>query len=722
MILFNFFIAIFAIFISPHVFIYYRFQNIKYSLVIIYSFILSFTTIWIITLLSYYLNIPNSIIYYLATIIAVSSIIYMLKKQNIVKNNQKYNFIIWVLAIILLIPIFKYAGTGFTEWDSVVSWNRWGLELYNNIYHPIDAAYPLLIPSLYSIVYKIQGTNNIWWTAKIALFYLPLITLVLPLVLYKEYKNLAFIFIAILIYPYLLMDYTILGTVDMPVMIMGMLTLITMYAAEINKGNRDFEYYAYASLILAGIASITKQSGLAFILFDIIYVLLNLSYFQNKRKLLFFLILSSLYFLTFLSMYYINAVAGVTGNIDWLKSLSAKNFSDKVRLWYLFFSYPPNLSILKPVEKLFDLPRLMPYFMGFGVLVFLLVKDARKYNSISLLSFIFLIGGFFAWGKYASYHPRNSWWDHTFLIMFVSVNLHHFILWYQKKKIPPTLIYFLLILLTGIYFLTLDDKFADKKQRQFQTKLGRKYLIKEVVNLVHSKDKCLKIYTNDYMLHYNYYARGIQDRIISGGVDEDFLHKGIENQCKDGSYIVFRVATHKFPIWRKISKAIKEKKIIPNKKFGDIFYVKPYTTLPKDYFVDKTAFVKMKLINTDSNIRYKIDYITDFDTYYQVYAWAFIRDAQKDETQKYIVLTRNNETYIIATEEVRRVDVATNYKRKGLDTSGFQANIFKKDFKKGKYDISVLLIDKNKKQHIIKTEKSIIIKADTHEKDNPYGK
>lgn len=716
MILLNFFIGIFTIFISPQIFIYYRFQNIKYSLVLIYSFLLSFTGIWLITLLTYYLKIPNLLIYLLAITITISSIVYMYNHQNN-PNHRQYNFLIWGLSIILLIPLFNHAGSGFTEWDAVVSWNRWGIELYNNEYTPIHAAYPLLIPSLFSIIYKIQSTNDIWWTAKIALFYLPLITLVIAFSLYKDYQNKTFLFITIFIYPYLLMHSTIAGTVDMPVMIMGMLTLIVMYAAEINKETKEFEYYVYASLLLAGIASITKQSGLAFILFDFIYILLNLKYFQNKRRLILFAILAVSYFITFLSIYYLNAFTGVTGNIELLKSLSAHNFANKEILWNKFFSYPPNIPLFKPIENLLHIPPVMPYMMGLGFIMFIL-KDTRKYTSVSVLSVIFLIAGFFAWGKYASYHPRNSWWAHTFLIMFVSINFHHFVEWYKKKKLPSTLFYIPAILLSTIYFMTLNDTFAYKQQQLFQKKLGSEAMTKELVKIINTHKQCLNIYTNDFMLLYNYYSQDIQDHIISGEIDSTFLHKSVENTCEDGSYIVFRGSTLTYPIWRKeIAKLRKDKKILPYKNNAYIFYIPPYSTLSKDYFEDKTAIVNKQLSVADNKINYNIEFMHNMHTYHRIYGWAFLKNMPQSRSEKYIVLESKDKRYIIATEKVLRKDIANTFKNKNLITSGFKAYIFKKDLKNGDYRISILLIEKNKKQHLIKTNRSIIIN-ETRKKDN----
>lgn len=48
----------------------------------------------------------------------------------------------------------------FTDWDAVVSWNRWALELMGGDFHG-SRNYPLGIPSLYSILYVLCGSDNL---------------------------------------------------------------------------------------------------------------------------------------------------------------------------------------------------------------------------------------------------------------------------------------------------------------------------------------------------------------------------------------------------------------------------------------------------------------------------------------------------------------------------------------------------------------------------------
>ena len=59
MILFNAFIGICVIFISPQVFLYYKYKELKYSLILSFGIIISFTFSWIIFLIFYYFKIES---------------------------------------------------------------------------------------------------------------------------------------------------------------------------------------------------------------------------------------------------------------------------------------------------------------------------------------------------------------------------------------------------------------------------------------------------------------------------------------------------------------------------------------------------------------------------------------------------------------------------------------------------------------------------------------
>ena len=101
MILLNFFIGFFAIFIAPQIFIYYKYKDIKYSLVLIYGLIASFSISWILFLIIFYFKLPNIFIYAISILLSLSSFIYMYKKErkNVADNDNRH-YLIWIFTTI----------------------------------------------------------------------------------------------------------------------------------------------------------------------------------------------------------------------------------------------------------------------------------------------------------------------------------------------------------------------------------------------------------------------------------------------------------------------------------------------------------------------------------------------------------------------------------------------------------------------------------------------
>lgn len=564
MILIYFFIGFFAIFISPQIILYYKYNDIKHSLVLIYGLIISFSASWILFLITFYFNMGSTFLYVTSITVMIYSLFYMYKH----KRTSSYNeFVIWVLVLILMMPLLFHIGDGFRSWDAVVSWNRWAVELSNNEYHPLDAAYPILLPSLWSLIYKIQGTHEIWWTAKIALFVLPFLTLTTLLTLYKENKDNAFLFMIVFIYPYLVWEHSINGLMDMPVMLTGTLSLIVLYAAEINKGKKDFEYYIIAALLLAGISSIIKQAGVVFLIFNYVYILLHLKYFSNKKRLMLYIFLSLLYFVSYLSIYYQHH-SSVIGNLENLKDLSSKRaFEGKDihqtidYLWNRFFSYPSNIPWLDGILKPLKLPAITPFLILAGLLPFA-IKKLRKYRSISFMSALFFLIGVVIWIKFFSYDSRNSYWVKSFFILFLSINISYIFTKYMSKitfktplfnlfstvrsfgfskyfqKITPKYIFFTSFIIIMGYLYSLGDHFAYKKQQQFQSKVGSSGVAKFMANnLLKDKDECLLIYTNHQQDKFNYHAKKVFNKIVAFGGLRTVLNK-YNHTCSDGRYFI----------------------------------------------------------------------------------------------------------------------------------------------------------------------------------------
>ena len=703
MILIKAFIGLFVIFILPQFFIKKKYPKMPESLNVLYGLIFSLTFTWLLAIIFYSMSIPNTYIQNIFYLLFFIGLILITK----LKINLK-PIIIYLLTIVILLPLLNHIGEGFRALDAASSWNRWAIELFFNKYHPIDAAYPILMPMLWSLIYKIQGNFDIWWTSQLTLFIIPIFLYAVLFFLYKELKDIVYILVGIFLYPYILMPQAINGNMDMPVMIMGMFSLISLYTASQYKTSRYFEYYTYASLLFAGLASITKQAGLAFIVFDIVYIILNLKFYKNKKLILIFISITILYFLSFLAIFIPNSHSSLTHNIDHLKHLSYISNNKNVfniyieKLFYKFFEVPAILPIFKPILNFFKINFISPYLIIFGYIIFIVNIIRKKSSIINILLGIFFIIGVLVWIKFFSYDFRNSLWVRAFFILFFAINLKIFFKKYKPNSLLIKFILFIFMAIFGYKLYTLGDKYAYNIQNIGQKQVClNPSLAKYAASLLQNK-RCAKIYTNELALPFNYYVWKYQKegKFVQMGWDYKYYNfKFLEHNCTEGGYIIFRKTSLYMPEWWKVQKLEKDKKIKKIKPL--IYFVPPNIKIPKDYFDRNSKIVDINLTKSFNDIKFSIDRFTLNKNYIYISGWAFIKNNPLIDSEKYIILTNksNSKYYIFNVENVKRNDVAKAFKNEKLTKSGFSAIIPLKYLYKGNYKIELLLIDKNSKQH-----------------------
>jgi hypothetical protein len=715
MILIHVAIGFITLFVAPYLFLAHRFPEVKYSLLLLYSLFFSFTASWVLVLLSYAMDLPHSIIQVLMYSITfwVFYRLYTMHYSKAFIDNLK----VWGITLLLLSPFLTQIGIGFTAWDTVASWNNWALELYHNEYKPIDAAYPILFPALWSLLYKIQGNSDIWWSAQITLFVLPLFMIALLLTLYSETKKVVFIFMGVLLYyPFILSPATIDGYMDMPVMLMGTLSLIAFYSAEVYRHEKTYPYYLYVGLLIAGLATITKQSGFAFLLFGIVYILLNLKTIENKRTLFYVMGVSLLFFVSYLLLYYMNNIASPAGNFEHLSALASHNAKKLDSIEYIvwlfehFFAVPDSMQQFGKLHVDFS-SYSIPILVLIGMVLFLF-KDLRTYKSMNVLSLLFFIIGTLIWIKYFSYDSRNSYWIKGFYILFVSINLGYL---FQRYPLYSLKILVTLLLFGFVYTLyNLGNRYAYTKQEASQKYIGNAKLVSLVESTLKGKKECVKLFTNELNIPFNYKLNIYRKRGQVQLMGRDYKYqdfKFIENNCSEGGWLLFRILAPNHYEWWKVNKLVKDGKIqrVGNEK-PLLFYVPPYTKIPRDYFALQTEFVEMELTEHSESIQMNLDGFIENSSMATLFGWAIVANSSFDKTNKYIVLKSDKETYIVKTSEVLREDVATVLQAKGLKRSGFKTTLYKKDFKEGLYDVFILLLDTNGQKYMTSLTKKIEIK------------
>ena len=133
--------------------------------------------------------------------------------------------------------------------------------------------------------------------------------------------------------------------------------------------------------------------------------------------------------------------------------------------------------------------------------------------------------------------------------------------------------------------------------------------------------------------------------------------------------------------------------------------------VPKDYPKSRDIFLKFNLdaqfisqkVNTDtegnSPVNYYIDHIDVGKDYLVIEGWAFFKDDSTD-SDSFLVLESNSNTYVYDTSEVFRSDLGTVFKSSAFENRGFLATINLENIDPDNYQVGVLVKGDEKKQGI----------------------
>jgi len=585
MIFFKFTIGFFAIFIAPTILLNYKYNKLSKSLILSYGIICSMSVGWLVFLVSFYFETSDIYLLYLSIIfnIFVLSYIYLNRYKTFV--DIKISSFYYVTFVVLALVILREYGDIFTSWDAVVSWNRWAVELSNNTFYPMDTAYPVLLPSIWSLLYKIQGTSDIWLTTKLSTTIIPIIMLLIIILIIQETKKSSINFILILSIPFLLNKNMISGYMDMPVMIFGLVSVLLLYVSELAKDKKQYEHYIYTAILFAGIASVIKQAGLVFVLFNMIYIFVFAwKSITSKKFMLFVLLLSFVYFLSFLVLF-MQYQNNPVGNLTYLQSLThskyeQNNIFQTISYLYHQFSRRPNIYAF-----------ITPFLLYFSIFSF--SKQNRKLHPVGYLSFIFFVIGFVVWAVLFSYDSRNAQWVKSFFIISSAIGMASIQHKFYFKKIINFLKYnffsklyikivlkirnfgkafkYIFVSIVLILLVYNDDKILYDRQLKEQSEIGGKTLALKLHNLIKNKDKCVKIYSNIQLYEYNSL---IKDRWEGVSFYESHSPANmIKNDCVDGSYWALGNYIKKYAGWTEILKLEKNKQIIRIDKKYLLYFV-----------------------------------------------------------------------------------------------------------------------------------------------------
>jgi len=307
-------------------------------------------------------------------------------------------FLLWAISGLIWFStvLIDNWGTAFKLWDAVVSWNRWAVNLSNNLFSS-NSRYPLLIPANFSITYSFLRNSEIQIFAKSIMPIFTLFTWLLMLDLAFEYKKPG-IFIGMVITRYLtkkfLYKYLGEGYVDVALLFFSFLTVYALLKADRADEDSTKTQYLYLGAIFAAGTALTKQNGLLIFAFYplLAYLLVtdNMMYKNTNERLRIIFKPILLGLIVLLPWYIFNETRIILGlnstNVLYLMSADRHN----------------GRTYLERVIRAFEILEIYSFLFPFVLITFPLIQ--KKFRQIAL---IIIFPYTLIWAFLFSIFPRN---------------------------------------------------------------------------------------------------------------------------------------------------------------------------------------------------------------------------------------------------------------------------------------------------------------------------
>jgi hypothetical protein len=440
-------------------------------------------------------------------------IISKLNKNIDIKLLSKLGYVILylVLFIILASPA-GLAGLGeiFLSGDSVVSWNRWAVELAT-IGDPLNPnRYPQLVPSILSIPYVFMNDTWIQFFSYAIMLIFPSCLILTCISIYKKFPISSFI-IVIIFYLWPIKQFVhYIGYADFPVA-----TLSFMAISALIWGYKEDEIVRKKCLIISafflGAACATKQSGLVLLLFYPFLIFeFKILNFTNKKYMILSLLIIILFIAAPWNIYseYLIKSNLSESNLNWLIEGIHRNRTYIERIIYAFKKYPTII-----IFAIFAIPGL---FIPFN----------RSISAFSLFYFII-------WILFFSYDERNIYIIIPSLSFSIGLTLQYFKIrdnaltflnfnFIYKIKFKPKKYLLIIIAIFLIVIIIKSDDinyFLNKRQDSKSLMIGNhKSDSIFIVNLLKTDDKIILISTDPGV---QYLTKDIKNRILSYHTERD---------------------------------------------------------------------------------------------------------------------------------------------------------------------------------------------------------
>ena len=524
---------------------------------------LSVTSVFVFSTLFWLVFGPLNyvVIVILSSALIVSSLFFAppTRAQSIASAKSLLLALLILSSIAFVLLIDERQPYAFDTWDAVVSWNRWAEELMRGEYVPYQNPYPILWPTLWSLIYSAQGTEFVQiWTKHLQLVIVVLTVLVAWELGRKKSIFAAGTFLLILAASSneLLSKFTH-GYMDEPVAVL-IATAVVSFVLFDEQANSSLEQKLIWLLPfwLLGLAAVTKQAGWPLLFVGLVIATFDFRAGTVNSKLFMAALVGLLIpLMTFLFLFltHVGAAPPRAGAIDVLVGLSAANTE-------IEGNFQRGFSWLLSMKSLSDAIRLFGTAVMLGALFFL----RGRIRLVVLLTALLVIVGSIGTGICCSYDDRNSKWLVALSIAGITCVLSalsgakipdrltrhiqsskHFSAWNEKLSSPLLQLDNRMVFASLPCFLVFAsvveraaDPYIHRSMSVMQT-LGGKASAVALKNDIEQSEDCAVVFSAYPMVRHNPILANHRDKMRGGGSLSWYLHSGrsIDVNCRTYWYL-----------------------------------------------------------------------------------------------------------------------------------------------------------------------------------------
>ncbi|NNM59860.1 MAG: hypothetical protein HKM04_08605 [Legionellales bacterium] len=364
-----------------------------------------------------------------------------IKHFNLAKSIALFSVVYFIYCCFYREPISPFI---FSSWDAVVSWNRWALDWYQDIFPKLAYEYPQLLPINISLAYQIIGSSIVQYFAKCLSFIFPLAMMgalwdIGSRQANKGYYWAVFFLSAILLI--ILGNLSVSGDADVPAASMSLVGFYALLLSDTYQTESEAKKSIFIAAILFAGAAVTKQSGAIFIPlfpFMLYFFLSDALIGQQKRRLslicLAMMLLYALpwYIYKFIQIYYgydVDVVKYLLQGGGYLSLPTTSSGIEKAR-----YGMQILFQTLYYGQTHFPLVR----DCALAIMTFLLFWGCWFDRFVRKIVFIMVLPGFLIWLCFVSYDLRNIAVALPFLAIALGVSFEKGLsylksLWFRKN-------------------------------------------------------------------------------------------------------------------------------------------------------------------------------------------------------------------------------------------------------------------------------------------------